>query len=73
MDPTLKYIYIYAYVGGGLYISIQPQLSQNNIQLKLQIEVVHNFLVQDNVRVYGYIFRLLKDMASSSAVYISLE
>ena len=61
-------------IGGGLYVSIAPQLSQSYIQLWLkEIEVIHNFLVEDNFQVYGYVVRFEELMTSAGDVYTSLE
>ena len=61
-------------IGGGLYVSIVPQLSQSYIQLWLkEIEVIHNFLVEDNFQVYGYVVRFEELMTSAGDVYTSLE
>ena len=62
-------VYIAENVGGGLSVFLVPQLSQNNVRLRLKkVLVVHNFLVQGR-----YVVRFDKIMTSTGSVYISLE
>ena len=40
---VMNKVHIAENVGGGLQVSLAPQLSQSNIQLR-QVEIIHNFL-----------------------------
>ena len=68
VEIVMNEVYIAENVGGGLYVNLLPQLSENNVQLRLKkVAVVQNFIVQ------GYFVRFEKLRTSAGSVDISLE
>ena len=72
---VMNKVHIAENVGGGLYVSLIPQLSQSYIQLRLnEIEIVHNFLIQHtDFNVYGDFVRFEELMTKAGRVNTSLE
>ena len=74
VEIVINEVQITENVGGGLFVSLLPQLSQSNIQLKLkEIEVLHNFLVQKDFTAFHYVLRLEELMTNAGDVNTSLE
>ena len=67
-------VHILENVGGGLTAAIYPHLPQNYIQVRLkQVAVVHNFLVQNDLKAEGSIVQFKLMPNAGGDVYTSLE
>ena len=74
VEVVVNEVHIVENVGGGLVVTFVPQIPQSNIHLRLkQIEVAHNFVVQESVEVQGYVVRFEEYMPAAGNVNISLE
>ena len=74
VEIGIKQVHIAEDVGGGLRISLFPQLSQSYIQVRVQnVEVVHNFFIQTNFEFSGAAVQFKGYLTNAGGVYISLE
>ena len=74
VDIGIQQVRIAENVGGGMFISPFPRLSQSYIQLIVQnVEVVHNLFIQTNFQFSGAVVHFRGYMTNTGGVYISLE
>ena len=74
VEVVLNDVCIAENVGGGLAVSFRLEFPQKNVQLRLKnVEVVHNFVVQDNIQVYGYFVRVEQHYMERSGLHTLLE
>ena len=74
VEIVINEVHMAENVGGGLYAFLLPQISQSSVQLRLkEIEVIHNFLVDNGFQVNGHVVCFEESKANSGRVYTSLE
>ena len=74
VEIVMNEIHIAENVGGGMRISLYPELSQSHIHMRLsKIKVVHNILVKGHFGGHLHVVRIEEVRKNAGGVYTSLE